>query len=157
MTELSSKHPRFSGSCLCGDVQYSIKGAPVYAVYCYCSECRKFSGSPFSALLGIGALQLSINKGDESTIGRFEKSAKTHLRFCRRCGSSIYVEKIGDGFVHLRMGTLDTSPPIEINAHINTDSKAAWYSIPEDGLVRYTTNPPKELVAEFIRRSADGL
>ena len=157
MIEAPSNPPTFRGSCLCGEVRYSIAGLPIYAVYCHCSECRKFSGSPFSASLGVGVAQLTIDKCDDATIGRFEKTPTTHLRFCSRCGSSIYVEKIDHGLVHIRMGTLDIAPSVEFNAHIHTDSKAAWDTLPEDGLPRFPTSPPANLISELVRRAATGL
>ena len=33
------------GGCLCGAVRYSVSGEPVVQLYCYCTDCRKVSGT----------------------------------------------------------------------------------------------------------------
>jgi hypothetical protein len=157
MTASIPEQPSFRGSCLCGDIQYSIVKLPFYAVYCHCRGCRKFSGSPFSALIGVSAAELILSKGNGPNVGRFKKTPTTHLRFCNSCGSSLYVEKTGDGLIHIRMGTLDFAPHIEINAHIHTNSKADWYTLPKDGIPRYPADPPSDLVSELIRTRLSGL
>jgi hypothetical protein len=42
---------RVTGSCLCGEVSYAIKGNMGIFQYCNCSRCRKFSGSAFASNL----------------------------------------------------------------------------------------------------------
>ena len=37
----------FEGGCLCGAVRYRAIAAPIRAVICHCSMCRKHSGAPF--------------------------------------------------------------------------------------------------------------
>ena len=32
------------GSCLCGDVTFTVTGAPHDPAACHCSQCRKMSG-----------------------------------------------------------------------------------------------------------------
>lgn len=43
------------GRCLCGAVEYQIPDTLEYAGYCHCSECRRFSGSAFSAFRDAGS------------------------------------------------------------------------------------------------------
>ena len=40
---------RRSGSCLCGGIQFSVTGDPFRIGLCHCKDCRKASGSTFSA------------------------------------------------------------------------------------------------------------
>ncbi len=61
------------GRCLCGAVEYQIPDALEYAGYCHCSECRRFSGSAFSAFGGIPDSDLEIVKG-ERHIASYRKS-----------------------------------------------------------------------------------
>ncbi|RYD89156.1 MAG: aldehyde-activating protein, partial [Sphingomonadales bacterium] len=35
----------FTGGCLCGAVRYEAAGEPIVSGHCYCSDCRKASGS----------------------------------------------------------------------------------------------------------------
>lgn len=120
-----------SGRCLCGAVRYAVPDALHYAGYCHCSDCRRFSGSAFSAMGGLPLAQLRILEGAEH-IARYVKSGQTVLCFCRNCGSSLYAEKPQRGMVHLRLGTLDEAPALAPQFHSYVASKAPWYAIEDD-------------------------
>lgn len=45
----STAPSKFSGSCLCGNVKYTITGTPSLNVVCHCINCKKASGSAFMA------------------------------------------------------------------------------------------------------------
>lgn len=36
-----------TGSCLCGNVKYTLTGDPMAAFLCHCANCKKFTGAPF--------------------------------------------------------------------------------------------------------------
>lgn len=135
---MTTKH--LVGGCLCGGVRYEVSGSPLYAGYCHCSQCRRFSGSAFSAFAGVRAEQLRIAHGEEH-IGTYSKTGGTQLRFCTRCGSSLYALKVDHGLVHLRLGSLDGDIALRPQAHVHVASKAPWYDIPNDGLPRYAAAP----------------
>ena len=40
---------RRTGSCLCGGVQFSVRGPPLRIGLCHCKDCRKTGGSTYSA------------------------------------------------------------------------------------------------------------
>jgi hypothetical protein len=116
------------GRCLCGAVEYAVPDALHYSGYCHCSDCRRFSGSAFSAMGGVPLAELRILKGADH-IARYTKSAQTVLCFCRACGSSLYAEKPQRGMAHLRLGTLDEAPSLPPQFHSYVASKAPWYPI----------------------------
>jgi hypothetical protein len=128
------------GSCLCGAVEYAVEDDFKYAAYCHCSQCRKFSGSAFSAFGGVAKPSFHVLKGAEC-ISHYHKSENTVLSFCQVCGSSLYAEKVNKGMVHVRLGTLNESPCVRPQAHVFVDSKAPWYEI-KDELVRFEAMPP---------------
>ncbi len=127
------------GRCLCGSVEFSCPDDFKYAVYCHCSECRRFSGSLFSVQGGITKEQLNIRKGAER-IERYIKTDSSTMCFCRSCGSSLFVEKPKRGMVHVRYGALNTMPALQPQAHVYVRSKVAWYKI-TDELPQYATVP----------------
>ncbi len=127
------------GRCLCGAVEYQVPDALEYAGYCHCSECRRFSGSAFSAFGGIAEGNLRVVKG-ERHITSYRKSEDSLMCFCSVCGSSLFSRKLKTGMVHLRLGTLVDTPSMQPQAHLFTGSKASWYQI-EDGLPRFDTLP----------------
>jgi len=40
---------RRTGSCLCGGVHFVVTGQPIRVGLCHCKDCRKASGSVYSA------------------------------------------------------------------------------------------------------------
>jgi hypothetical protein len=134
MTELG-------GGCLCGAVRYAVRDALVYSGYCHCSECRRFSGSAFSAYGGVRETDFRVVTGADR-ITHYRKSENSTLGFCRVCGSSLYAQKPGRGMVHLRLGTLDQAPTLRPDAHVFVGSKAAWHEI-GDELPQYPGARPR--------------
>lgn len=127
------------GGCLCGAVQYVVEDDFKYAGYCHCSQCRKFSGSAFSALGGLDAGALRILRGADR-VAEFPKSEESLMCFCSCCGSSLFSRKPKLGLVHLRLGTLDDAPGLLPQAHMFVGSKAPWHSI-DDELPCFDTVP----------------
>ena len=131
---------KLRGSCLCGAIQYEIPDRLLYAAYCHCSECRRFSGSAFSALGGIEKDQLQIKSGKDQ-IKFFQKTEASNMAFCGVCGSSMFTEKPLKGLVHLRLGTLIDNPSLTPQAHVLVGSKAPWFEI-TDNLPQFEGLPP---------------
>jgi hypothetical protein len=123
------------GRCLCGAVQYTVADDFKYAGYCHCSDCRRFSGSAFSAMGGVDSDAFHVMQGQDR-IGHYRKSENTVLGFCRDCGSSLYALKPNKGMVHLRLGTLDQAPSLRPQFHSYVGSKAPWHRI-GDGLPQF--------------------
>lgn len=139
-----------SGSCACGSITYQIASeTPLYTAYCHCSQCRKSSGSAFAAIAGFRASELTITAGD-GLLAKYKKSDATRICFCRNCGSNLFAEKIEDSVVHLRLGTVDTQRWFKPLAHVHLASKAAWYEIPQDGLLRFDGAPPRKRIEDHI-------
>lgn len=119
------------GRCLCGAVEYAMPDDLKYAGYCYCSECRRFSGSAFSAFGGVTKASFRVIKGAEN-VAHYQKSENTILGFCRTCGSSLYAEKPKRDMVHVRLGTLNEAPALQPQFHSFVGSKASWFHIKDD-------------------------
>jgi hypothetical protein len=128
------------GSCLCGSVRFTVSDDFVYSGYCHCSECRRFSGSSFSIFGGVLKEKLKLIQG-ETDIGRYRKSEKSIMCFCRNCGSSLFADKPKINMVHLRVGTLSRAPILRPQIHICVASKAEWHDINDD-LPQFAELPP---------------
>jgi hypothetical protein len=51
---------RYTGGCLCGALRYEADAEPLYAGLCYCTDCRKASGSGFIPFMGFAGATLHI-------------------------------------------------------------------------------------------------
>ncbi|PZV40076.1 GFA family protein [Mesorhizobium kowhaii] len=90
---------RRTGSCLCGGVQFSVSGAPLRIGLCHCKDCRKASGSVYSAY-AIWPREAFESTGIVSTYGT--------RSFCPTCGGRVAF--VGDDEVEVTIGSLDVAP-----------------------------------------------
>mgnify|MGYP006109244463 CR=1 FL=1 len=126
-----------SGSCLCGAVRYELTGAPSWAHDCYCSRCRKVTGTGFAANLFVPLGAFSFVKGEQHVRSFKPPDAErfTHA-FCERCGASLPTSNEANGLMVVPMGSLDDDPGCSPQAHIWVGSKAPWVTI-EDALPQH--------------------
>ena len=120
-----------NGQCLCGSVQYSVRGPFEYAGYCHCRRCRLVSGSAFSAFAAARTEYVSIDKGREC-VSVYERNADNFSHFCHQCGSVLYAVVRNGEYAHVQMGTLSDDPGIRPQCHIFVGSKAPWHQIADD-------------------------
>src|SRR5262249_39664206 len=52
--------PIWTGGCLCGAVRYVARGEPRIMGYCFCTDCRKASGSGFIPFIGVASDAVKI-------------------------------------------------------------------------------------------------
>ncbi|GAA0340766.1 GFA family protein [Bowmanella denitrificans] len=116
---------KYQGSCLCGNVCFSVDGFSDKAANCHCSMCRKFHGAAFGTLVGVQGLAWLSGK---DLLKDFVASNGTIRTFCINCGSSIGFRVKGEpvGNIELAIATFDTDIPVTIDAQIYTGYKANW-------------------------------
>ena len=85
-----------TGSCLCGQIELTIKGSPLRVGLCHCMDCRKHHGALFYAAAIFEEEDITINGETAAYQGR---------HFCKKCGSSVFARTGGEIEVHL--GILD--------------------------------------------------
>lgn len=133
-----------TGSCLCKEVTYAIKGNLGIFQYCSCSRCRKFTGSAFASNLMVSPEDFEWLKG-EANVGRYELEGARHFAtsFCRTCGSSLpWLAQSGKAVI-VPAGTLDGDPQVRPFQNIFCASRAVWYKEPTS-LPEYEELPPKK-------------
>lgn len=130
-----------SGSCQCGDIQYSLGGDPLMTYACHCKDCQKRTGSAFS-MGSIYPLSAITVTGALSGWERTSDDGNTNTRYsCSCCGNIIYgVSNASPDLIKLQPGTLDDSSQVQVDAHIWTKSAQPWVIFPEHAL-QYETQP----------------
>ena len=118
-----------SGSCLCGGIEYEIKGALFEALNCHCSMCRKAQGAAFRSRARVRVADFRWIAG-EDLVTFYESSPGNHRGFCRICGSPVLTRFDNNKSVFsLPLGVLDGDPGIRPQLHVHVASKAAWFTI----------------------------
>lgn len=88
-----------TGRCLCGRIHYEIRGEPLRVGLCHCADCRKESGSVFTAFAVWPRHAFSSTGAFSTYEGR---------SFCPACGSRLF--NLTDAEAELRIGSLDMAP-----------------------------------------------
>ena len=113
---------RLNGSCLCGEVRYTVADEFKYALICHCSQCRRATGSAFKPFGGIERAKLEVTGGTIRIFG----DVMTHDAHCEVCGSLLYSIVQQATMAHVTYGTLVDPPTLQPQAHIFVGSKAPW-------------------------------
>lgn len=130
------------GSCLCGEVAFEIRGAPIRMMNCHCTRCRRGRSSAHATNLFYKLDDFCFVRG-ESDIGSYKvpEAQRFTVAFCRHCGASAPRVAKEHGFVVVPAGSLDGDPGARPQAHIFTAHKANWYDI-TDSLPVFPEGPP---------------
>ncbi|EAQ66864.1 hypothetical protein MED121_13090 [Marinomonas sp. MED121] len=122
----------YKGSCLCGSIQFELKGGVEDPIYCHCSLCRKASGSAFATNGFIKALDLVLSDA-KSSLTYYEASQGKCKYFCSNCGTPIYSANAADpDRLRIRLGVFDTEIEERPISHNFITSKANWEDLDAD-------------------------
>lgn len=131
----------YSGSCLCGVVQFEIKGQISQIVHCHCSKCRKAQGSAFATNGNVASRDFKILSGEDK-LTAYESTPGQMKYFCKICGSPIMSKSESKADqVRIRLGTISSDVTERPMAHIFATSKANWEDICGD-LPQYESYEP---------------
>lgn len=119
-----------SGGCLCGRVRYSASAEPIFVGVCHCTDCQKFSGSAFGAVIAVPRAAVTVS----GTLKTFTKNGDSgqpiSRQFCPECGSGILDEAaLMPGVAMLNIGTLDDASWVKPAAQIYCDSAQPWVQL----------------------------
>jgi len=124
--------PTISGSCLCGEVKYSLGQDIGGIMHCHCIKCRKAHGSAFSSVAKIEDSNFSLQDASQQ-LKSYQSSEGKHRHFCSNCGSQIYAKRDNTNFLILRLGTLNDDTLVNTDyqesKHIWLSEKACWFNL----------------------------
>ena len=92
------------GGCLCGAVRYRATGAPVSTNACFCSQCRRQTGSALPAFATWTIDRFALLSGE---VAGYSATPKAERQFCPRCGSPLFWRSKKGNEIDIFLGTLD--------------------------------------------------
>jgi hypothetical protein len=137
------------GSCLCESIQYEIESDLKAVVNCHCRFCSKAHGAPFTTLLFMPFADLRIVAGAEQVTRYYMERMKADRCFCAKCGTRLFNHAAQAGMISLVVATLKDGASLRPVAHINTESKCAWFQI-ADTLPQFASMPPPAQFRQLI-------
>ncbi len=139
---MSDSTPRFTGGCLCGAVRYEATAAPIYAGYCFCTDCRKASGSGFVPFMGFAASALRFSGKTLMFSSKAARGGYAIRNSCPVCGSLVYGGEVGKHQEHtIYAGTLDDPKGFHPTVALFNRDRPDWVVLPE-GLKVFEEMPP---------------
>jgi hypothetical protein len=124
-----------AGGCLCGAVRYEVDGSLGEVRYCHCNQCRRATGTAFTANARIPAAAFHMIAGAGS-LGEY-RTPRGVRAFCSVCASPIFARVDAEPeWIRVRIGGFAGELDVRITAHVWVASKSSWYEI-ADALPQY--------------------
>ena len=80
----------FTGSCLCGSVNYKSNSDPLVIQNCHCDQCRKATGSVYLTNLFIKEENFEITGEVNNYMHLSDAGNNMTKYFCPKCGSQVF-------------------------------------------------------------------
>ncbi|KAF2667149.1 hypothetical protein BT63DRAFT_458111 [Microthyrium microscopicum] len=99
----------YTGSCKCAAIRIEITGEPAKTSLCHCENCKKYSGSAYSANAIFPKSAFTIVAGEPKVYETPGGSGNvTSISFCGNCGCTMWSESptLAD-LIIVKIGVLD--------------------------------------------------
>lgn len=137
-----SQEVSFTGRCLCGAVNYKVKGTPVRMAHCHCKDCQRSSGAGHMSNAIFRAADVEMHGSTSSYVVTADSGNILTRHFCPTCGSRVFATNSGrPGMIILTAGTMDDHSWFEPQLVIFTRSRAEWDKT-DERIPNFETAPP---------------
>jgi hypothetical protein len=120
-----------TGGCLCSALRYEAFGEPLYAGYCYCTDCRRASGSGFIPFMGFSSEALRFSGRTSSFTSTSARGTKAVRNSCAVCASLVFGGTVDLDSQHtIYAGSLDDPSLFKPTLAIFTRDRPAWAILP---------------------------
>jgi hypothetical protein len=116
------------GECHCGRIAFAAEVDPSRSGLCHCTDCQKFSGSPWRASVPTKVEDFHLLRGTLKTyVKTADSGAKRLQAFCGDCGSAIYATSAENQTIfNLRLGALKQAANLPPQRQIWMESALPW-------------------------------
>ena len=120
-----------SGSCLCGQVTYILRGKPENQVHCHCMAFKKATSASFATLVYYKEENFEKINGKTSIYEYVSDRGNTLIKeFCKNCGSLLYGTNTGrPGIRSIYVGCLDDTSFVEPKWNVFISRQLPFISI----------------------------
>jgi hypothetical protein len=124
------------GRCLCGAVQYEVRGPLREVVVCHCEQCRRWHGHAPAFTAARRADFTLLSAADLRWFADAASEADATRGFCSQCGASLFWDAPERDTISIAAGTLERPTGLQLAGHIYVSDAGDYYSLPADGLPR---------------------
>lgn len=115
-----------TGSCLCGDVRFELRGPLDDVIACHCTQCRKQTGHHWASTHTADADLRFVNR---ESLRWYRSSGAAQRGFCGRCGSTLFWKLDGSDTTSVCVGAIDGPTGLNLAGHIYVADKGDYYPI----------------------------
>ncbi|KAK4095974.1 hypothetical protein N658DRAFT_72255 [Parathielavia hyrcaniae] len=122
----------YSGSCLCGGIQFTIASEPTAVLACLCEHCRKGAGGTHLIIAKFAHADVNISSGTQliTTYNFTDTSSGAHKAkaFCQTCGAPLWTVPASARGTHLliRPSLLSEWQHLKPRAEIFVGHRPSW-------------------------------
>jgi hypothetical protein len=140
-TSVMGERNRMTGGCLCGALRYEAQGVPSAMGLCYCSDCRKASGSGFIPFAVFPSESLHITGPIIAYTSKAANGTDAVRNSCAVCASLVFGGPLGKTDSHtIYVGSADDPTWFKPTVAIFARNLPPWVVIPPQ-LRRYDALP----------------
>ena len=133
MSSKSDEAPRATGGCLCGAVQYEVRGPLRDVIKCHCSKCRCTHGHIAAyASTRREDLVLKKDRGLKWFRSVTDETPNVHRGFCQERGASLFWDPRDSDHIYVSTGTLDAPTGLKTVGHVWTSQGGDYYEITDN-------------------------
>ena len=122
-----------TGRCLCGAVQYSLRGEPIVTAICHCKNCQRQAGSAFSIMALAKTDRVEITGDLKTYSDTADSGAVVERKFCPNCGSAMFsVKAETPELTIIKAGTFDDVSWLKPITQVWCKSAQPWVEIGGD-------------------------
>ncbi len=121
---MSNETIQGKGSCLCGEIRFTVKHMSQNVGACHCSMCRKWGGGPF---MEVNCGSDVLFEGEEH-ISVFDSSAWAERGFCSKCGSHLFYRLKKSKTHMMPVGLFEDGKNLVFDHQVFIDEKPSFYS-----------------------------
>ncbi len=125
----STESPRATGRCLCGGVEYVIRGPLRAPLECHCRSCRKATGGLWHAT---AARREAVEYRRRDSLKWYASSPTGKRGFCGICGSKLFFDREDNEYLSIAMGPLTEPTGLRLAVRSRTASAADYYVFADD-------------------------
>ena len=135
------------GSCLCGEIKYSVNAKPIVTRACWCALCQKLASGNATINLAFPKNAVTITGTAKDYVCIADDGNHMHRKFCPSCGTHVFSEaEERPEILVIRAGTLDDSSQVKVEGIIWVSSAPTWAQL-DPNIPHFDKQPPAPKVS----------
>ena len=118
---------QITGQCHCGAISFAATVDPSKVVVCHCTDCQRFSGAPFRAVLPTPIENVLLTGKPRHYVKVAASGNRRVQAFCAECGTQLYATEFESPKVlNIRLGCVNERAQLAPSVQVWGQSAMPW-------------------------------